>query len=56
MTELEYVVIDPVLGEVSCDDLSQAFRFADGVKGQVFCVVWEDGEEVDRTAMNRSDS
>lgn len=48
MNEYEWVVIDPLLGEVSCDNLERAVEYARGVNGKVFCVVWNNGREIDR--------
>lgn len=48
MPEFEYVVIDPVLGEVSCESVEHAQEWSANVNGQVFCVVWERGYEINR--------
>ena len=44
--DIEWVVIDPVLGEVSCDDEAQARAYAASVQGTVMVHVWHEGEVV----------
>lgn len=48
MVEREFVVIDSVLGEVSCDNRADAVEYARRVTGKAYCVEWEDGEEIRR--------
>lgn len=48
MQDYEYVVIDPVLGEVSCGNSGDALDYADKVHGEAFRVLWQDGVEVGR--------
>ena len=45
-----WIVIDPVLGEVSCDDRESAIAYATGVGGCVACQVWADGELIETIA------
>ena len=45
IVQYEHVVIDPLLGEVSCDNRSDAIDYADKVNGRVFCAIWKDGKE-----------
>jgi hypothetical protein len=42
--QLEFVVIDPVLGEVSCEDEAHARDYAAKVGGVARVNVWQDGE------------
>ena len=44
----EFLVVDPVLGDVSCESLEQAKEYATNVKGQVFRATWCDGQEIYR--------
>lgn len=45
--EYEYVYVDPVLGEISCDDKDHAIKCSiiDGKQYEVRCIHWIDGEE-----------
>ena len=49
--DIEYVAIDPVLGEISCDNWSQALDYAVSVGGQAHAVVWQDGFAISRRVM-----
>lgn len=44
--DLEWIVIDPKVGEVSCDDEEQARAYAASVGGVVMVNVWHGGEVI----------
>jgi hypothetical protein len=45
--QLEFVVIDPVLGGVSCEDEAHARDYAAKVGGVVIVNTWRDGEIIE---------
>ncbi len=46
--DYEFLVVDPVLGDVSCENLEQAKDYASKVAGQVFRATWYGGQEINR--------
>ena len=48
MSQQEFVVIDPVLGEVSCDSRADAVAYVDKHGGEAYVVNWQDGKEIGR--------
>ena len=48
----EFLVVDPVLGDVSCDSLEQATEYAAKVNGNAFRTTWYDGQEIYRRLIN----
>jgi len=44
--DIEWIVIDPLVGEVSCADEAQAREYAASVQGVVMVNIWHDGEIV----------
>ena len=42
--DIEWIVIDPKIGEVSCADEAQAREYAASVQGEVMVNIWHDGE------------
>ena len=46
--DYEFLVVDPVLGDVSCESLETAKEYAIDVQGQVFRATWYGGQEINR--------
>ena len=45
--DLEYVVDDPKLGFVGCNDRAHALQYADAVDGIAYVQIWVDGEVIE---------
>ena len=52
--DYEYIVNDPVLGFVSCNDHDHALRYASDVGGIAYMEIWVGGKVIERVKLKEA--